>query len=105
MSSRYTYMNVTNSLTHILLLSISITHTLYVFLLHTQNEINPSVCLLCSCTLNSMLLNVCVLTLCVCVSGPSAIPQFSGALRLINSSGAVGDVGVGAAYSYHYRLN
>lgn len=33
---------------------------------------------------------------------PSAILQLSGALQLINSSGAVGDVEVGAAYSYYY---
>lgn len=36
------------------------------------------------------------------MSSPSAILQFSGALQLINSSGAVGDVEVGAAYSHHY---
>lgn len=36
------------------------------------------------------------------VRSPSTIPQFSGALRLINGSAAVGDVRAGAAYSYHY---
>ncbi len=81
-------------------------------LFHTQSDISLSVCVSCVCVCvcwvgaRTMACQwMCVPLLYVCMSSPSAIPQFSGALRLINSSGAVGDVGVEAAIFIPLRLN
>lgn len=85
---------------HLLCIQQSVMHGVFQAHTHTHrmksNQVGVCVCVCCADTTAY----VCPL-LYVCMSSPSAIPQFSGALRLINSSGAVGDVGEGGALHIH----